>query len=353
MDHPHAPGCDGNHTPRQRCTSNEVVVACQLCGAHNQPGAPRCARCGVALDVRALPPAGPESPSAPIGPAHRRAALSAELAPGLILFALYFVAAKGFMSTDEPGDSPDVLPLFMILSLVLGLGWFAVGRFGTGCALLALRFVVAVALLFLMIDAFSNDSNCYRGAFEDAHACYAHAIKRHDVVWVTFLLMPFTSTVALYLSMRRSPWFWPWKSAFSPVAALRIAGGVIAGILIVVGLPIALGLAYTTTGYGRSTLVVRNDTGVTLSTSYTPGYDPGEDIPPGATVKIRPLFDRFDDPREVSFYTVGDYRHWTTWRCQWDYAKSQEPLVVDFTNTAGCQMSTHDMDEFTARPEVR
>src|SRR3990172_757552 len=59
MDHPHAPGCDGNHTPRQRCTSNEVVVACQLCGAHNQPGAPRCARCGVALDVRALPPAGP------------------------------------------------------------------------------------------------------------------------------------------------------------------------------------------------------------------------------------------------------------------------------------------------------
>lgn len=107
--------------------------------------------------------------------------------------------------------------------------------------------------------------------------------------------------------------------------------------MFLVGLPFIVGVAYSSTGHGRATLTVRNETGYQLYAFTRPGHGRGNDIEVGVTTTISPQFARFDDPREVTFVATNGEGVSTYWNCEWSFAKQQEPIVIDWANTAGCQ----------------
>jgi hypothetical protein len=103
-------------------------------------------------------------------------------------------------------------------------------------------------------------------------------------------------------------------------------------------IPGIAGLVFDSTSIGQPSLTVHNGTGESLWAYYRPGHGPGDELEPGHTRTVYPLFHRFDDPSVVTFVVGQSESTLTYWECEWSLAKRHEPLLIDQSNDAGCRM---------------
>jgi hypothetical protein len=328
MEREHEPGCDRLHTARQACRVPKPVPA--------QDDVPTPGE--VAAERRE--PSEPRRPPEPATLSRERvyAALGVELFPGVL-----FVMTVVLLLTLDPQANIDWVFLLMMLSTLGGVGWLVVLRVGTGCSVLVLRLAAAFLLFVLLIEAFTNDSTCYRMLQDEG--CWERAIQNYHIVFMVFLLMPIGSAALLWRAARRHPW-----RRDAPLPSRRLVAGVgrgvIAGLVVLIAAPALLGWMFDRSSIGQASLVVVNDTDEQMLAYYRPGYAPGEYIDPGARGTLRPLIHRFERPRTVTF-VVDDIEGISTyWECGWGHATRHQPLIINDDNDTGCRKFTIDPSDY-------
>ncbi len=164
MDRTHEPGCDANHTERQRCTGIErLAVGCRLCGRVKAASAQHCDRCGVNLfqTDRQVAPRPFQLPAV-------RVLILTELLP----IAFFLGSATLFVAAFATESDLMLFGSFLLAFgfFVGGVGWLMAGRGDIAISMCALQLTLVSLTAVALIFAFFPDcgsSGCVGSGSDD------------------------------------------------------------------------------------------------------------------------------------------------------------------------------------------